>query len=672
MATVEFRGRDLVVWFREHPSNGQEWQYRVRYECLGESVTHYVNNTEYQSVDADGMRIYKDALTYEENVAAGLTRSPKVYLATQTAGGKWSDDRLIESNNPAPPVPPMSYMNGYDMVVFNFDKPQDSDWAGFVVWADTQKPVRKDYITSKYEGPNNTVTLPLAPDTPYYITYAAYDAFGTDDLNETTIEIHTLSKESMLLPVLNERLEAVEALTFESSSALTKLAKAYSVDQDRKLARAEERLGIRIDENGGLVAERVLTLETQFDDFQSIFQQHEQTQAGENEALSQSITQMGARVGANETAIVAERTARVTANEATTERLDQQASKIADNEAQFADQIQTLVDADKALTLRITNQAAQWNSDISGAITAATKTLNQNIANGDAALSQRIDTLTAQMGDDGWTAALETERKARADRDSALTQLINSATAGLNDKVVTIQQTMTAQGNAIDGLSAQYTIRIDNNGHISGFGLASDPNGNSEFAVNADRFLIAHPGGAVPVFEVVAGQVRMRQAVIQDVEITNANIQNLTIAGDKFENRATFDFNGYFANLNGFHVSSTVWNTIGGSYNPVRVSLTTGNGDNEVLLQLNATYARDGGDDDNLNLSIIRSDGVVLGQIHTDVQVQSGKRTMTATFYDPTPATDTNYTYTARQQKLGSDGAPYWYNTAFWGVVFKK
>jgi len=672
MAYVDFTGHDLVVWFKENSANQQEWQYRIRYECLNDSVVHYVNNSDEQSTDTDGMRIYRDVLSFEDNRSAGLTRTPKVFLSTQAASGKWSDELEIDAHNPAPAVPPMSYMNGYDMIQLNFTKPNDTDWAGFVVWADTVNPVRKSSITSKYEGPNNSVTLSLAPDTDYYITYAAYDAFGTDLLNETTIQIHTLSKESLLLPILNQRLEGIEALVFESSSALTKLSNAYSVSNERTIQRAEERLGIRIDENGALIAEKTLELETKLDDFQSILTVEQQTRADDDEALSQSITQLGARVGDNETAIVEERTARVNADSALTTRLDQQASRIDDNEANFSDQIQTLVDADGALSTRITNQQAQWQSDISGAITAASQTLNQNIANGDEALSQRIDTLSAEFGEDGWTSALETERTTRADADSALGQRIDTITVSYDDQIATIQETMSVQGNAIDGIEAQHTIRIDNNGHVSGYGLISDTNGNSEFAVLADRFLIAHPGGAEPVFEVVSGQVRLKQAMIENAEITNANIQNLTIAGDKFENKATYDFGGYFANLNGWQVESYVWNTIGGSINPARVTLTTGNGDNEVLIQLNATYARDGGDDDNLNLSVIRSDGVVLGQIHNDIQVQSGKRTMAATFFDPTPDTDTTYTYTARQQMIGGDGAPYWYNVAFWGVCFKK
>ena len=704
MAYVDFTGHDLVVWFKENSANSQEWQYRIRYECLNDSVVHYINNEDAQSTEPDGMRVYKDVLTFEENQVAGLTRSPKVFLSTQAASGKWSDELEVDALNPAPAVPPMSFYNGYDMIQFNFTKPDDTDWAGFVVWADTQNPVRKEFITSKYEGPNTTVILPLAEDTDYYITYAAYDAFGTDLLNETTVEIHTLPKDSLLLPILNQRIEGVEALVLESSSAFTKLSRAYSISNERNVQKAEERLGIRIDENGTLIAERTLELETRLDGFGSSLTEEQQTRANADETLAQSITNLnsnfagfqsallteqttradadsalsssltllGARVDDNEAAIVEERTASVDRDSALTLRLDQQASRIDDNEAQFNAQIQTLVDADSAIVLRIDNQQAQWQSDINGAVTAATQTLNQNIANGDSALSQRIDTLSAQVGQDGWSAALQTEQTTRANADSALGQRIDTITAGYDDQIVSIQQTMTVQGSEIDGLQAQYTLRIDNNGRISGFGLASDPNGNSEFAVLADRFLIAHPGGAVPVFEVVSGQVRIKQAMIANAEITNANIQNLTIAGDKFESKATFDFGGYFANLNGFHVSSTVWNTIGGSANPAQVTLTTGNGDNEIIIQLNATYARDGGDDDNLNLSILRSDGVVLGQVHTDIQVQSGKRTMCATFYDPTPNTNTTYTYTARQQKLGNDGAPYWYNTALWGVCYKK
>lgn len=669
MAIVNFTGKDLTVRFEEEPRNGREFQYRIRYECANESVTHHVRaeGTE-QYTKPDGMRGYKDVLTFEENLKAGLTCSPKVYLSTMNAAGKWSTEEQIDALNPAPDVPPMSYYNGYDMVAFRFTKPDDTDWAGFCVWADTQNPVRKDQVTSKYIGPNNEASLSLLPDTDYWITYAAYDAFGTDLLQEATIQIHTLSEESILLPTLNERLEAIAALQVKSSTAFLKVANAYSNNNHRAI----EELKAYVDSDGTLVSQKLLILETRVGEAESILQLVQQTQADSEEAFGQQLLLMGGRVGDAEAALVSESTIRAREDTALAQQLTQLAARVGDNEAQYSIDITNLVDANEALSQRIDLQAATWNEDIDTKITAASQSITTAYANADGALSQRIDTLSAQVGTGGWTAAMQTEQRVRGDADSALGQRIDTITAGYDGKFVTIQQTMTAQGNTLTGLSAQYTLRIDNNGRVSGFGLASNPNGNSEFAVNVDRFLIAHPGGTERVFEVVGGQVRIKQAVISNAQISNANIQNLTIAGDKFENKATYDFGGYFANLNGWHLTSASNNPIGSSFNPARVTLTTGNGDNEVLIQLNSTYSRDGGDDDNLDLCVQRSDGAILAQQHTDIQVMSGRRTMAATFFDPTPNTNTTYTYTAMQRARGSDGSPYWYNVAFWGVCYKK
>ncbi|WP_288484754.1 DUF1983 domain-containing protein [uncultured Novosphingobium sp.] len=531
MATVEFTGHDLVVWFKENPSNGQEWQYRIRYECANETVIHYIRHNEEQSTDPDGMRVYKDVLTFEENRAAGLTRSPKVFMATQDAGGSWTPDAIeaeIDAYNPPPAPPVMFYENSFDGIRFDFDKPLDPDFAGIALWADTQNPVRKDRVTSKYIGPNTKFTLPLAEGTQYYVTYAAYDSFGFELLQETTRQIATLPKESFLLPYLKEELEAVKALEFKSSTALAKVAKSYSETAERSLQRAEERLRIYIDENGNLVAEKILALETKQGDFQSILTLEQQTRANEDEALSNQILQLGAKMGTDiNAAIVEERTARVTAEEAFTKRLDQQASKIGQNEANFNDQITTLVNADGALSKRITDQAAQWNTDISGAILAASQTLNETIANREFALSQRIDKATATFG--GFSSSLQSESQARADADSALGARIDKiSVTDYSGQIATIEQKMSVQADQIGGLSGQYTLKLDVNGVISGFGLASQ-NGVSEFVISADRFLISHHAGRISPFYVVGGQVFIADAVIENARIRGAQIDDLSV-----------------------------------------------------------------------------------------------------------------------------------------------
>lgn len=59
-----------------------------------------------------------------------------------------------------------------------------------------------------------------------------------------------------------------------------------------------------------------------------------------------------------------------------------------------------------------------------------------------------------------------------------------------------IEQRFTAMQNQDDSFRLQYTVKIDNNGYVAGFGLASEPVDGvpySDFMVRADRFSIAAP-----------------------------------------------------------------------------------------------------------------------------------------------------------------------------------
>ena len=72
---------------------------------------------------------------------------------------------------------------------------------------------------------------------------------------------------------------------------------------------------------------------------------------------------------------------------------------------------------------------------------------------------------------------------------------VKQVSATYNGSAVTLAQQFDAIYGP-DGLRGQYTVKIDNDGYVSGFGLASTPvNGApfSEFLVRADRFAIAAP-----------------------------------------------------------------------------------------------------------------------------------------------------------------------------------
>lgn len=111
---------------------------------------------------------------------------------------------------------------------------------------------------------------------------------------------------------------------------------------------------------------------------------------------------------------------------------------------------------------------------------------------------------------------------------------------------VAIAQEQSIRQNETGDLFAQYTVKIDTNGYVSGFGLASeaavDATPTSTFAVRADQFYIASPSGpGVPPFvpfivRTTSGAwgpagVYIKLALIEDGQITSAKIGSL--AADK-------------------------------------------------------------------------------------------------------------------------------------------
>lgn len=179
-------------------------------------------------------------------------------------------------------------------------------------------------------------------------------------------------------------------------------------------------------------------------------------------------------------------------------------------------------------------------SAVTGANTAAIATETTARTTATTALSTQINAVTAKS--DANTAAIVTETNARTSAVSAVSSNVTTLTSTVGSHTTSIQ----SQQYSLDGLSGQYTVKIDNNGYISGFGLASYPTGNggrtSEFVVSADTFAVMRPGypGVYPfTIGTVNGVTRtiIQSALIGDASINNAKIGNaevntLSIAGN--------------------------------------------------------------------------------------------------------------------------------------------
>lgn len=61
----------------------------------------------------------------------------------------------------------------------------------------------------------------------------------------------------------------------------------------------------------------------------------------------------------------------------------------------------------------------------------------------------------------------------------------------------TLETRATAQKTLNDGLKAQYTIKLDVNGNVAGYGVYADSTGSSEFVANVNRFAVTTPQSSI-------------------------------------------------------------------------------------------------------------------------------------------------------------------------------
>lgn len=112
----------------------------------------------------------------------------------------------------------------------------------------------------------------------------------------------------------------------------------------------------------------------------------------------------------------------------------------------------------------------------------------------DSAITSSVTTLTATVNDPttglaASHAAIQTEATARANADSALSSTVTTLQTTVNGNTTSIQ----TNASSVDGLEAQYTVKIDAAGHVAGFGLANSAataTPVSEFYVRADKFAL--------------------------------------------------------------------------------------------------------------------------------------------------------------------------------------
>lgn len=170
-------------------------------------------------------------------------------------------------------------------------------------------------------------------------------------------------------------------------------------------------------------------------------------------------------------------------------------------------------DAAKGFAFAQTELTTKINEDVSAEaaqrllLAAALATTNATLsseqvtrATNDEAIADDLEVLTATVNSNNTTlsAAVANEATARANGDSAISSTVSTLSAQVGTNSTAIATEATARANADGSLFAQYTVKIDTNDYVSGFGLASTAVGAapfSSFIVRADSFSVASPSG---------------------------------------------------------------------------------------------------------------------------------------------------------------------------------
>jgi len=238
---------------------------------------------------------------------------------------------------------------------------------------------------------------------------------------------------------------------------------------------------------------------------------------GDN-ALASKLSLIGAANAANTAFVLDLAKVLVGPSESLGTRLEAIRVKANENGAAITAEATARANADGALATRVDGVAAQSAANAAAIVTEQTAR-----ANADGALSTRIDNVQAQTGAN--TAAIQTETTARTNAVGAVAASVQTLQTKVDGNTASIQ----TQQQTINGLSAQYTVKLDVNGYVAGFGLWNQ-GGSAQFTILADRFALVTPGkNPVVPFVADANGVYMDTAYIRNLtvdRITGGNINS--------------------------------------------------------------------------------------------------------------------------------------------------
>lgn len=411
-------------------------------------------------------------------------------------------------------------------------------------------------------------------------------------------------------------------------------------------------------------------LRTDLDGTIAVIQTEQTTRQSADEALASQITTVAAVSTSNAAAISSEQTARIAADEAIAADVTNLYAENDANSAAISAEATARATADSAIANNVTtlfattaNQAALIASETTARTTA------------DSAMATNITNLFTATNNNA--AAISSEQTARTNADNALANSINTVQTSLGNQIASVQTNLQTQINTTNGvvtnIGALYTVRVTVNGLVGGFGIYN--NGTTiQAGFDVDEFFVGKTNAnKVKPFIITGGVVYIDSARIKDASIVNAHIENLTVGGEKVSGNAITNIAVLDTSFSGYHYpeAPSSYTNLTNGVTTIAITLTSGLfGAQKALFTMSWMCERDGGDDDNLDMRLLRSDGIVIGDF-VNFQIHGGRRLYSVQFVDNNVLPNVTRTYTI-QFYSRVDGSPFWYDITLSGMVLKK
>lgn len=495
----------------------------IAWDKLGGADTYdvevYAGNTQKRLRSLSG--IVDNSYTYTQadmKADGGQVRDVVFKVRGRAVTGKTGNWAQVAAQNPQlKPLQGIEIDSGLRQAFFKCAMPSEEDFAGIVIWVSENQAVPTIDANKAYDGAETFVSITkcngkdLQQGKTYYLRAAGYDSFGKDGMHVSNSIAFTVTDVSV------------------TDLAESNLNKAL-----------RDKIAL-IDGNGaGSVNERLA-------------------------AGTREINQLSAKL--NNLSVGGRNLIRDSAAQVQNSNYLIQSYQMTDNALQEGEPVTVTIwgdlGSDREAFWPFNSNGWNWlgkTKKVSDGVyrLSATWQRSKNNPSNDRLLiycgpssgtsTSRIDRIKLERGTvaTDWTPAPEDNSGLQEIRGTV--QVVQKALAqatgdikSLGERFTTVESkangntaAVQAHAQSINGLEAQYTVKVDVNGKVAGYGLATTPkNGTpeSKFIVNADRFGVGSTGKA-DVFPFVVDTQKNRVGVNGELVVNGKAIVDRLNAGD--------------------------------------------------------------------------------------------------------------------------------------------